>query len=105
MLLLPDEKAVLSKSTGEMKKSSVKADKSNLWTKDELYFDEALLEDIAKQLQRAFGVQIEVADSLKKRRFYGSFSITGNTIEQVLGIISSTNRMHYKYEGDRYVVY
>lgn len=103
--LLPDEKAVLSKSTGDMKKLKMKADKSNLWTKNELYFDEILLEDIAKQLQRAFGVEIEVADSLKDRRFYGSFSITGNTIEQVLGTISSTNRMNYKYENNRYKIY
>lgn len=105
MYLLPDEKAVLSKSTGDMIKSKMKAEKSNLWTKDELYFDEALLEDIAKQLQRAFGVKIEVADSLKDRRFYGSFSITGNTIEEVLGTISSTNRMNYKYEDNRYKIY
>lgn len=103
--LLPDEKVVLSKSTGDMKKLKMKADKSNLWTKDELYFDEILLEDIAKQLQRAFGVEIEVADSLKDSRFYGSFSITGNTIEQVLGTISSTNRMNYKYENNRYKIY
>lgn len=103
--LLPDEKAILSRTTGEIKKLNIKSNKSNLWTKDELYFDEALLEDIAKQLQRAFGVKIEVADSLKKKRFYGSFSITGNTIEQVLGTISSTNRMHYKYEDNRYIVY
>lgn len=88
-----------------MKKLKMKADKSNLWTKNELYFDEILLEDIAKQLQRAFGVEIEVADSLKDSRFYGSFSITGNTIEQVLGTISSTNRMNYKYENNRYKIY
>lgn len=101
----PNEKVILCKSTGEMKKITAKANKSNLWTKDELYFDEALLEDIAKQLQRAFGVNIEVADSLKNRRFYGCFSITGNTIEQVLCIISSTNRMNYKLEDNKYVVY
>ena len=103
--LLPDEKAVLSKSTGDMKKLKMKAEKSNLWTKNELYFDEILLEDIAKQLQRTFGVRIEVADSLKERRFYGSFAITGNTIDQILKIISSTNRMNYKYEDNRYKIY
>lgn len=105
MFLLPDEKAVLSKSTGDMEKSKMSAEKSNLWTKDELYFDEALLEDISKQLQRTFGVKIEVSDSLKNRRFYGSFSITGNTIENVLQIIASTNRMNFKYEDNRYIIY
>lgn len=37
--------------------------------KDELYFDELLLEDIAKQLSRSFNVKIEVADSLKTNVF------------------------------------
>ena len=101
----PNEKAVLSKETGRLVKTKINASNSNLWTKDELYFDELLLEDIAKQLSRSFNVKIEVADSLKNQRFYGSFRIVGSSIEEILETISSTNRMKYKYENNRYVVY
>lgn len=101
----PNEKVILSKETGRMVKTKINTSNSNLWTKDELYFDELLLEDIAKQLSRSFNVKIEVADSLKNQRFYGSFRIVGNSIEKILETISSTNRMKYKYENNRYVVY
>ena len=101
----PNEKVVLSKESGHMVKTKINTSNSNLWTKDELYFDELLLEDIAKQLSRSFNVKIEVADSLKNQRFYGSFRIVGNSIEDILETISSTNRMKYKYENNRYVVY
>lgn len=101
----PNEKAVLSKETGRMVKTKINTSNSNLWTKDELFFDELLLEDIAKQLSRSFDVKIEVADSLKNQRFYGSFRIVGNSVEKILETISSTNRMKYKYENNRYLVY
>ena len=54
---------------------------------------------------RNYDVKIVVADSLRDRRFYGSFKITGSTIEQVLGTISSTNRMKYKQEKGIYILY
>lgn len=101
----PNEKAILSKGTGRLVKTKINTSNSNLWTKDELYFDELLLEDIAKQLSRSFNVKIEVSDSLKNQRFYGSFRIVGNSIEKILETISSTNRMKYKYENNKYIVY
>ena len=71
----------------------------------ELFFDEELLEDIAKKLMRSYDVRIEIADSLKNRRFYGSFKVMGNTIEEVLETIASTNRMKYRYENEKYILY
>lgn len=105
LYMQPNERAVLAKHTGTLVKSEVNVSNSTLWTRDELYFDEVLLKDIAKQLSRSFDVEIEVADSLQNRRFYGSFKIVGNSIGEILNTISSTGRMKYKCEGDRYVVY
>lgn len=105
LYLEPDEKMVLNKLTGKMTKSRARADKSNVWIKDELFFDEDLLEDIAKQLMRSYNVKIEVADSLRDKRFYGSFSISGNTIDKILDIMVSTRQMNYRYENDVYILY
>lgn len=101
----PSERMIMNKRTGEMKKVRTNVSGSNAWTKDELFFDEELLKDIAKRLMRNYGVRIEIADSLRDRRFYGSFKITGNTIDEVLETITSTNRMKYRYENGTYVLY
>ena len=105
LYLQPNEKVTLNKLTGEMKTVRTQVQNSKIWTHDELFFDEELLVDIAKKLMRNYDVKIVVADSLRDRRFYGSFKITGSTIEQVLGTISSTNRMKYKQEKGIYILY
>ena len=105
LYLQPNEKVTLNKLTGEMKTTCTQVQNSKIWTHDELFFDEELLVDIAKKLMRNYDVKIEVADSLKNTRFYGSFKMSGSTIEQVLETISSTNRMKYKQEKGIYILY
>ncbi len=105
LYLEPQEKMVLNKRTGIMTKSKTQVDYANIWSRNELFFDEELLEDIAKKLMRSYDVEIEVADSLTNKRFYGSFKIVGNTIDEVLQTIASTNRMKYRYEDDKYILY
>ena len=101
----PNERMTLDKRTGEMRKTHANATHANVWTKDELFFDEELLEDIAKKLMRNYDVKIEIADSLRHRRFYGYFKVTGNTIDEVLETIASTKRMKYRYENEKYIIY
>ena len=72
---------------------------------DKRMSDEELLEDIAKKLMRSYDVRIEVADSLRDRRFYGDFMINKNTIEEVFETIASTSRMNYRYENGKYILY
>lgn len=105
LYLDPDEKMVMNKLTGAMTKSRVKADKAKVWINDELFFDEELVEDIAKKLTRSYNVKVEVADSLRDKRFYGSFKITGNTIEKILDTMASTGQMNYRYEEGVYIIY
>lgn len=105
LYLAPQEKMVLNKRTGIIKKSRTNVEYSNAWSRNELFFDEELLEDIAKKLMRNYNVEIEVADSLRDKRFYGSFKIIGNTIDEVLQTIASTNRMQYRHENEKYILY
>ena len=95
LYLEPQEKMVLNKRTGIMTKSKTQVDYANVWSRNEL----------AKKLMRSYDVEIEVADSLTNKRFYGSFKIVGNTIDEVLQTIASTNRMKYRYEDDKYILY
>ena len=105
LYLEPNERMVLNKLTGEMVKSKANVEYANIWRDNKLFFVEELLEDIAKKLMRSYDVRIEVADSLRDRRFYGDFMINKNTIEEVLETIASTSRMNYRYENGKYILY
>ena len=100
-----DEQVVLNKRTGEWSKTSTRASNSNLWTMDELFFNEESLENIAKRLMRSFNVKIEVADSLKAQCFYGNFQVSTTNVREVLEEISKTNRMNFTYENGVYRIY
>lgn len=103
--LQPNEQAILNKQTGEMQTSKTVVTHINCWKDNNLFFDEELLEDIAKKLMRSYDVQIEVADSLRGRRFYGDFIIGRNSIEEVLTTIAATGRVHYAYKEGKYILY
>lgn len=106
LYLEPNEKMVLDKQTGEMSKSKTNtAFIQKSWTNDELFFDEEMLEEIAKKLMRSYNVKIKVDDSLKCKPFYGNFKKSENTVEDILKAISSTGRLRYKYENKVYVLY
>jgi len=104
-LLEADEKLVLNKITNQMTKTKTNAELANVWANDELFFDEELLVDIAKELMRCYDAKIVVADSSQQKRFYGSFKVSENTIDEVLGTIASTNRMKYRYENGIHILY
>ena len=56
-------------------------------------------------MMRSYNVKVEVADSLRNKRFYGSFGISGNTIDKILDVMASTQQMNYKYENGVYILY
>ena len=105
LYLDPNEKMVQNKATGEMRKLKTDAGQANAWKENRLFFDEELLKDIAKKLMRSYGVRIEVADTLRDRRFYGDFVITKNTIDEILSAMAKTRRVCYRYEDGKYILY
>ena len=78
---------------------------ANAWSRNELFFDEELLEDIAKMLMRSYNVKIEVADNLRNKRFYGCFKLVGNNVDDVLKAMAATKQMKYVYKNEKYVLY
>ena len=103
--LVPDEQVLLNKKTGEMRKLKTSVTHANCWKDNKLFFDEELLEDIAKKLMRSYAVQINVADSLRDRRFYGDFVIGKSSIREVLDAIAATGRVNYTYKEGKYILY
>lgn len=105
-VLSPDERAVLNKANGLLTVESVTASNASQWTDGYLFFDEELLPDIAKELERSYNVKIHIAnDSLKTFRFYGNFVRREQNIQEVLGALASTEKMQYKIEERNITIY
>lgn len=98
--LSPNEKMVLHKATGEMDITSAKVKEATLWTENILLFDEDLLPDIVRKLERSYHVQIEIEnEDLKQARFYGQFNQLEQNIYDVLDMLSETGKLKYHEEG------
>jgi transmembrane sensor len=94
--LFPNQKVILNKKTKTMLLSSVIFKNTSGWKDGGLFFDELLLPDIIKTLERSYNVHIRVADdSLNNYRFYGYFTRTENTIRDVLDRLAGTNKLRY----------
>lgn len=105
-VLSPDERAVLNKANGLLTVESVTASNASQWTDGYLFFDEELLPDIAKELERNYNVKIHIAnDSLKTFRFYGNFVRREQNIQEVLEALASTEKMQYKIEERNITIY
>ena len=98
--LSPNEKMVLHKAIGEMDITSAKVKEATLWTENILLFDEDLLPDIVRELERSYHVQIEIEnEDLKQTRFYGQFNQLEQNIYDVLDMLSETGKLKYHEEG------
>lgn len=105
-VLSPDERAVLNKANGLLTVESVTASNASQWTDGYLFFDEELLPDIAKELERSYNVKIHIAnDSLKTFHFYGNFVRREQNIQEVLEALASTEKMQYKIEERNITIY
>jgi ferric-dicitrate binding protein FerR (iron transport regulator) len=99
-IMTPDEKALLNKKTGQMRILSHRTHLSSEWTNGYLCFDNELLPDIVKTLERNYNVKISIADkSLETTRFYSDFSRQEQSIEDILRLLKSTNKLTYTIEG------
>ena len=78
----------------------VNVKEATLWTENILLFDEDLLPDIVRELERSYHVQIEIEnEDLKQTRFYGQFNQLEQNIYDVLDMLSETGKLKYHEEG------
>lgn len=106
LLLAPMHSATLDKRTGHLTLRTMRTTGCTAWTGNELFFDEALLSDIAKKIERSYGAKVTVADSVRNLRFYGSFRMVGGSPDEILQSIAATGDVRYKATGRmQYVIY
>lgn len=99
-ILLPNQKLIFNKQTGQMDKSTIEnAENYAFWKYNSLHFDAETFENIAHTLERYYNTQIVFeSESLKKYRFTGS---PGNTsLESILQILSLTSPLSYEVKDN-----
>lgn len=103
--LLPSDKMSLDKKTGAMQITSANVKHSADWTQDNLIFDEMLLPDIIRELERSYDVSLEIADTaLEDERFYGVFNRRKQDIYTVLEHFAKTGRLHYETKDGKIIL-
>ncbi|MCI1686136.1 MAG: FecR family protein [Prevotella sp.] len=105
LVLQSGEMAIMNKKTGVMHvmKTPVSMLKEN--DMDIIFFDNLPLQKIARILQRAYGVDVTVAETSKDKCFYGRFNRKYNSFQDVIDNLASTNALRYKRNGNKYILY
>ena len=102
-ILLPNERIVYNKTNKRMSKTQSELLIDTNWTKGILFFNETLLIDLAKELERIYRVKISFEnDRLKRYRFYAVFNSKEQSIKEIMDILSSTHKFKYEMK-DRHI--
>lgn len=93
------QRAVFNRELNKMELEITDSDFDISWTKGEFKFRDMKMEDIARRLERNYHVNFVFNDdSMKKRRFTGSF-YNNQSIENILKVLSS-QQLHYLLRQD-----
>ena len=91
---------LLNKMTGELTVKQVKADRFLGWMNGQIIFDETPLWQVSRDLERWFGVTIEISDApLRNLRFTAELS--SRSLSHVLSVISHALEVEYEMDEDR----
>ncbi|MBR4851949.1 MAG: DUF4974 domain-containing protein [Tidjanibacter sp.] len=98
--ITPDTRAVINNNDHSMSVTKTLANENTLWREGVLYFDEEPLADIARELERSYGVDITIeSPALGGYKFYGKLPTRQLSISEVLEILASAGEVEYSIEG------
>lgn len=98
VLLAPNQMISYNKTTRLIKKEQVRACDSNGWINGNLILNQEKLGDIAKVLERSFDVKFVFEKAtLKDLRFYGDLTIEADNLNEIMEVMTATNKFNYCY--------
>lgn len=101
----PGQRITLNKSTGKIQLRSDQPSE-RAWTSGHFVLGGESLAEIALRLQRQYNVKIEFANaSLRRLHFQGEFGGLDTSINDVLQALAATNKVRYKWEGNKIVLF
>ena len=94
-MMAPDELVTWSKQSGLVHYKNKTVQHTRRWTSGELMFMDEPLADIAKALQRRFGVTIIIENPGLANETFTCRTQPNATLEQVLNLLKSTQKLNY----------
>lgn len=105
-MMVPGQKVVLDKKTGQMTTESCDASGASQWAEGIIAFKDATLSEIAKRIERSYNVKVLLSGKdIGKYRFNGDFVRQEQSLQEVLETLSATGKLHYKQQGKTVVIY
>jgi ferric-dicitrate binding protein FerR (iron transport regulator) len=104
-ILMPNERIVYDKTARKKSQSKVaNATDFTGWIHNELRFENESLEEIAKNIQRIYNIEIIFAsEELKNQRYTGT--VNNNSLENVLNIITLTSPVSFEIDKQKVTFY
>jgi len=104
-VLVPNERVMYDKATNKTTQSRVtNATDFTGWIHNELRFENESLEEIAKNIQRIYNVEIVFAtENIKNQRYTGT--VNNNSLESVLNIITLTSPLSFQIKNQKVTLY
>lgn len=100
LVLVPGERAVYSRLTGDMLKETVSHPADELaWQKGNFVFNNLTLKEISRQLSNAFGADIELSDSLLEQRKMTARFIHDETLDEILALLQEVGSFRVGRQG------
>ncbi len=104
--LLPNQRAVLDKRSGNLTVEDYTANTARLWTDGTIMLNGRRLSEIAADLERAYAAHIEIASgAVAATRFSGVFHRRDQSLEQILNVLAGTGRIRYTIKGNVVKIY
>ena len=105
-ILAPGDRAVIDKCSGVVAIDAGAAEGASDWTDGTIVFENTSLKEIARTLERCFGIPVKVRDAqLGDIRFSGEFSMDRQSLHEVLEALSGTYRIKYRAEENGIEIY
>lgn len=106
MTLKPDERMVMDKCDGRMKRERMATDIYLKWMDGKLDFDGTPLGKVIVVLERAYSATIRLErESLGNLRLYGCFNRNEQGLIDILEILQATGKISYRLHDDSVIIY
>ncbi len=98
-IITPDQQIKFSKYQEASQQQPVDSREVVSWSDRDIFFDDATLADVAKQLEQRFGIAIVFDnDTIKDCRFTATF-VRGEDLDQILTVICEFNDSHFNRDA------
>ncbi len=97
--LYPGQQMLFHRKTGEISRLQTEPARAAAWTEGMFYFRSTPLEDICRQLERRFGVEIEIESRELARKVYHTQFESHESLYEILDVLSYKNRWEAVTDG------